>query len=939
MSQDASIADRVPRHRRARRCCGFVPLGIMGAVLAGSAMGARPAAPSNLGLSFTHVGSGWAYGVWSWQDNSNNEDAFRLQRSFSGPGGGYVDLGTLSSNVTSASGYFDVTIGNHQYFQVRAVSGSDWSDPSNVYDLLVPPITFGAPTGAVATAITDNSVYLSWHDNSTSEEIFLIEYRPASGGDFAELGYVSFNRTNVTITGYFAPETDYEFRVRGARGDPEEYTPYSPVATVHVPFGAPSGLAATATGEKSVQLQWQDNSENESAYAIEARIQGDTDWARLFYVSANATSVLLDAADLPYPGTTYEFRVLAAYQAGAGAPIIDSDPSNVAGATTPFHAPSNLQAAAASDTTVNLTWQDNSGVEEGFQILVREAGDTQWTAWDYAFSNATALAVGDLPSGIDLEFSVRALHAAGSAGDIYSALSPVASAATRDGFLGRDHEPIQWGAPFSYQVETTARVPRTSLTVGPLPGGLGFNPATAVISGTPSETGIFHVTMQAQFEDGWTDNRTLTLRIVRPAAPPAVAAPIADRALPLGGTATVPLADKFSDLDAETAVRMGTSLGDIDIILFPSATPQTVTNFLGYADRGDYEGVAIHRSVPGFVVQGGGYRATAAPDSFTHIPTQPSPPNEPGVSNARATIAMAKRGGDPNSATSEFFFNLSNNNDPDEPTSLDNQNGGFTAFGRVAAPGMTVVDQIAALPTGDYTIDLDGLDASLDDCPMDAPSAPPTIDQSKLVLIESVAPIPTLSHAVTGNSDPSVASAGVSAGQLEISGLEPGETTITVTATDLDGNSVSQEFDVTVTQDFQQWASRAGLPGGSSAPRDDAERDGSCNLNEFAFLTDPMRPDAADGRPVISLKGGGAGQKATITFRLRKYTEGLSYRVESSADLMSWADVWDSGDGLSLPHVQAEDRGDHYLVTVEDPGQPAGGRGYFLRVVASSSSP
>jgi cyclophilin family peptidyl-prolyl cis-trans isomerase len=379
-------------------------------------------------------------------------------------------------------------------------------------------------------------------------------------------------------------------------------------------------------------------------------------------------------------------------------------------------------------------------------------------------------------------------------------------------------------------------------------------------------------------------------------------------------------------------------VGDIDIILYASLTPETVTNFLAYVGRGDYGGVTIHRAEPGFVVQGGGYKATAAPDSFAHIPTEPSPMNEPGISNVRGTIAMAKRGGDPNSATSEFFFNLADNNDPDNPMSLDNQNGGFSVFGRVSAPGMEVVDAIAALPRETYVTDLEGMSWT-NAWPMNAESAPPTMDQSKLVVINSVTPVPPLSHFVASNTNPAVVSGVVTNGQLELSALEPGQSEITVTATDLDGNAVSQTFDVRVTQSFEQWAGRSSFPGGLSAPGDDGDNDGLCNLHEFAFLTDPAQPDGPNGRPVFSLSNVAGAMTPKITFRLRKYTDALSYRVEASTNLVSWEEVWSSSDGLSVPDVHAEDRGDYYLVTVERTGLPPGAVRHFLRVVASSTSP
>ena len=141
-----------------------------------------------------------------------------------------------------------------------------------------------------------------------------------------------------------------------------------------------------------------------------------------------------------------------------------------------------------------------------------------------------------------------------------------------------------------------------------------------------------------------------------------------------------------------TVVRFHTSLGDIDVELYPDTTPNTVANFLGYVDRGDYTNSFIHRSVPGFIVQGGGYYVTSGRQTAT-IPTQSPVVNEPFYSNVRGTIAMAKLGGDPNSATDQWFFNLTDNSG-----NLDNQNGGFTVFGKVRNDsGLAVVDAIAAL--------------------------------------------------------------------------------------------------------------------------------------------------------------------------------------------------------------------------------------------------
>jgi cyclophilin family peptidyl-prolyl cis-trans isomerase len=140
-------------------------------------------------------------------------------------------------------------------------------------------------------------------------------------------------------------------------------------------------------------------------------------------------------------------------------------------------------------------------------------------------------------------------------------------------------------------------------------------------------------------------------------------------------------------------VRLETSLGPLDIRLYDSQTPATVANFLAYLRSGAYANSFVHRSVPGFVVQTGGYTWT---EGFgpSKIPAGPPVVNEFSTSrsNLRGTVAMAKLGGNPNSATTEWFVNLANN-----AANLDNQNGGFTVFGKVTLPGMAIVDRMAGL--------------------------------------------------------------------------------------------------------------------------------------------------------------------------------------------------------------------------------------------------
>ncbi len=168
-------------------------------------------------------------------------------------------------------------------------------------------------------------------------------------------------------------------------------------------------------------------------------------------------------------------------------------------------------------------------------------------------------------------------------------------------------------------------------------------------------------------------------------------------------------------LQADTVVRMTIVYSEWDetdeelvnygrlvyIRLFDELAPGTVSNFLGYANSGAYDWSFFHRSEPGFVLQGGGWTT----DSYGIIPIPADEPieNEYGIPNTRGTVAMAKVPADydddgnlipgtgPDSATSQFFFNLADNAEVLD----ESQNGGFTVFGHVLGGGMQHIDFLA----------------------------------------------------------------------------------------------------------------------------------------------------------------------------------------------------------------------------------------------------
>lgn len=148
----------------------------------------------------------------------------------------------------------------------------------------------------------------------------------------------------------------------------------------------------------------------------------------------------------------------------------------------------------------------------------------------------------------------------------------------------------------------------------------------------------------------------------------------------------------YAQSAAAPRVKLATSAGDIVVELDAAKAPKSVENFLQYVKDKHYDGTVFHRVIDGFMIQGGGFTA-----DLQQKPTRAPIPLEAsnGLKNDKYTIAMA-RTGNPNSATSQFFINVKNNDSLNAP----NPDGyGYTVFGKVVA-GTDVVDKIRAVATG-----------------------------------------------------------------------------------------------------------------------------------------------------------------------------------------------------------------------------------------------
>ena len=234
--------------------------------------------------------------------------------------------------------------------------------------------------------------------------------------------------------------------------------------------------------------------------------------------------------------------------------------------------------------------------------------------------------------------------------------------------------------------------------------------------------------------------------------------------------------------------------GQIRVLLYNQpgqGAPLTTSNLQAYLTANRYNGTFIHRSVPGFVVQGGGFNLPPTSNQIDPVNAFPAVRNEFSAarSNLRGTIAMAKLGTDPNSATSQWFWSLADNS-----AILDPQNGGFTVFGRVLdGTDLATLDAMAAVPVYNATSILGGAFSEL---PLTKGEL--RIDTLLRFSAITISQQSELRYALVSNSAPDLLEATLAGAQLHVRPLanRTQEVSLTVRATNLLGESLDQTLQV-----------------------------------------------------------------------------------------------------------------------------------------------
>ncbi|MEW5766794.1 MAG: PKD domain-containing protein [bacterium] len=305
----------------------------------------------------------------TWQDNSNNETGFKIERKKQGEG--YFLIGDVSANTRTYTDFWVFEPDTVYYYRVRAYNLMGFSVYSKEAVVTSPDIPPAPPADLKAVASSSHSINLTWQDNSDNETGFRIE-RKGRGETYAEIAAVPANTETYFDSG-LSPNAAYSYRVRAYNqmGD-SAYSKEAAAATWDTPPSPPTHLRATVVESASVDLEWQDNSDNETGFKIEKKPKGGS-----YSLIGTVLATTETYSDLNIePGATSYYRVRAYNQFG------DSSYSNevevnipAMGTVVKVVAPADVQAGETFEVSVEITEIEDLNTVEfnlGFDPLVFE---------------------------------------------------------------------------------------------------------------------------------------------------------------------------------------------------------------------------------------------------------------------------------------------------------------------------------------------------------------------------------------------------------------------------------------------------------------------------------------------------------------------------------------------------------------------------------------
>jgi len=385
-----------------------------------------------------------------WNDNSNNEQNFRIERSINH--GDFSVIATVTANTTY---YTDNTVytGYTYSYRVRAYNPYGYSNEYTNIASATSSAVITPPQSLNANVVSSEQIDLTWSYAGNTNPSTIIERRTGTNGKWTEIANIAAGVTKYSDTG-LQPDTTYYYRIRAAGGAYLLSTAYpsdSGGVSARTMLKKPINLSGYASSQNTMVLTW-DSSNQVNEYVIE-RKTGSGDFSVVAYgtyYNKTWTDTELN------PNTIYTYRVQAKN------PDNFSEYSDEVVVITKFiEPPSELKASAVSDSKVELTWKDNSTSEAGFEIWRKTGKEGTWQKiasprYTSKFSDTTAKA------GTEYYYKVRA-YALLSDGTAYTSAftkevqvkteMPPAPVNVEASILSSDKVELKWEGPDDANIE------------------------------------------------------------------------------------------------------------------------------------------------------------------------------------------------------------------------------------------------------------------------------------------------------------------------------------------------------------------------------------------------------------------------------------------------------------------------------------------------------
>jgi len=345
----------------------------------------------------------------TWKDNSTTEQGFVVERTIAGTGSSnYQAVATLAANSTSFS---DTTVspGTTYGYRIRAFNSIGSSQSSSQFattpsDTALAP---AAPSDLTIVSMSGTFATISWADNSSNEEKFLIQ-RGWNQTAFTTIKEVPAGTTSTTI--YLASAAVQDIRVIARNAAGGNSAP-SNMITIATKPEAPVYVNAQAASSTAIDVFW--DSIDSCQFHVERLNSATGQWDR---IASDVLSLSYRDSGLT-PGTAYSYRVLAVAANSAG----DSAPSDVVTATTAPAAVTGLAVTGATSSSISLRWDDAAG-EAGY-VVERSVDGVTWTQLVLLHADTTTYTNTGLASGQTFFYRVTGFSNGIVLGDRGSAVS------------------------------------------------------------------------------------------------------------------------------------------------------------------------------------------------------------------------------------------------------------------------------------------------------------------------------------------------------------------------------------------------------------------------------------------------------------------------------------------------------------------------------------